>query len=206
MSPEVQHPYTFRMHEGESVFAKAYPEIAAEISAYVDASLPISDDDAYNAFVHGITDIIANHASELAIPTATFEKEMGPIQRQSEITKAVPWGGVSFQHVNVPENYIQKLLVIQQRGILGFELHHKKHEALEVLDGYALIFASSHDMPGWQRGQVKLTFAGVGDSFVLPPEDEHGMIALTNCIVQETSDNELEAADLIFVFNSQQVL
>jgi hypothetical protein len=56
---------------------------------------------------------------------------------------------------------------------------------------------------GFIKGVVTLTLGKKGDTVTLHPGDEHGIIALTNCVIEEESTNYL--TDLTYIFQSNQV-
>ncbi len=132
-----------------------------------------------------------------------YQKEIEPIKKHKPLTEPTDWGGVTLKKVDVSRDFIQKLLVIGKYGILGFEIHKKKLENLKVLEGECLVFYSNHKSPAWKKGKVTVKLASRGAKFTFQPYDEHGIIALTNCVVEETSTNHLD--DLTYIFKSQQV-
>lgn len=132
-----------------------------------------------------------------------FSKEITPIENQKPLTEKTLWGGVSLKNVDVAKNFIRKLLVIRKQGILGFEIHKYKLEKLKVLEGACLVLFSNHQSPNWQKGKVTVKLASVGDKFTFLPGDEHGIIALTNCVIEETSTNHLD--DLTYIFKASQI-
>lgn len=138
------------------------------------------------------------------ISSPLHDTELSAIQKHAPLTEPVVWGGVSLKKIDVEKDFIQKLLVINQYGILGFEIHKKKYEKLEVLEGIVLMLYSNHKGTDFKEGTVSVTISSPHDKADLPPYDEHGMIALTNCVVEETSTNHLD--DLIYIFNSSQMI
>jgi len=130
-------------------------------------------------------------------------KELPPIKKHKPLTEETLWGGVALKKVDVGKDFIQKLLVVNEHGILGFEFHKEKLEKLNVLEGYCLVFYSIHNSKNWEKGKITVTLATVGDKFEFQPYDEHGIVALTDCTVEETSTNHLD--DLFYVFKSSQV-
>lgn len=203
MSPDTAKFYTFRMASDASPLEREHPTFVQELSTYVNESLPVGSKDEYLAFIAGITDIIGRHKEELDCATPLFDKEIQPIGT-NELTIKTPWGGVSFKEVSVTGDHVEKLLVVRQAtdpsGVLGFEYHHLKDEKLEVKEGLAIFISSDHTAEGWKEGNVTLTFARPGDTCTLHPESEHGVIALTNLVLLETSTCHLDASDLLFVF------
>lgn len=123
------------------------------------------------------------------IKTSLFDKEIKLITERKPLSEPTLWGGVNLKKVDVVKNYIKKLLVIRKHGILGWEYHKHKIERLKILEGYCL---------------VNFKLAKSGDKFKYVPGQAHGVIALTNCVIEEQSTNNLD--DLIFIFNSKQVI
>lgn len=127
-----------------------------------------------------------------------FEKELSLIQKKRPLTEFTVWGGVTLKKVDVAKDFIQKLLVINQGGVLGFEIHKKKKEHLLVLEGYCLVFWINHN--GKPNHTIAFQLAGPKDTFTFAPKDEHGILTLTKCIIQETSTNHLD--DLMYIFHA----
>lgn len=132
-----------------------------------------------------------------------FKKEIKPILKEKPLTEKTPWGGVVLKKVDVDKNYIRKLLVIRQYGILGFEVHKFKIEELKILEGKCLMIKSCHRERDWEKGKVEIISSKTNDKFKFFPADEHGLIALSDCVIEEKSTNHLD--DLIFIFNSKQL-
>lgn len=132
-----------------------------------------------------------------------FTKELREGTKNYPLSEPTPWGGVPLKAVDVEKDYIRKLLVIKQYGILGFEIHKHKLEKLKILEGICLLITSQHGVKNWQKGHVSVALGKKGNKVVLEPGDEHGIIALTNCVIEEESTNHLD--DLVYIFNSFQV-
>lgn len=153
---------------------------------------PIANETAYNHLLqHIIT--LAKTYPENKTQGPLFQKEIKEAIRPYPLSEPTVWGGVVLKHIDVEKNSIRKLLIIKQYGILGFERHKKKIEKLNVLEG-ACILITAHS----------LTLATIGDKITLHPGDEHGIIALTNCVIEEKSTNHLD--DLTYIFPSQQIV
>lgn len=135
--------------------------------------------------------------------TPLFSKEISFVERNTPLTEKTPWGGVALKNVDVEKDFIRKLLVIRRFGILGFEIHRKKRERLKVLEGECLVFYSNHKSRNWRRGKITIAHALPPDKFLFLPRDEHGILALTNCVIEETSTNHLD--DLAYIFEADQV-
>lgn len=134
---------------------------------------------------------------------AIHPQEIPAIKKHKPLTEPTMWGGVCLKKVDVEKDFIQKLLVINKFGVLGFEIHKRKVETLRVLEGYCLVFYSNHDEKGWKKGQITVKLGTVGDKFHFETYDEHGIIALTDCTIEETSTNHLD--DLFFIYKLSQV-
>ncbi|MBU1499648.1 hypothetical protein KKE48_02160, partial [Patescibacteria group bacterium] len=111
------------------------------------------------------------------LKTPLFNQEIKLIKAKKPLSEATAWGGVNLKKVDVAKNYIKKLLVIRKYGILGYEYHKKKIERLKILEGYCL---------------VNFKLAKPGDKFKYVPGEEHGVVALTNCVIEEQSTNNLD--------------
>ena len=144
-----------------------------------------------------------NKENKKSPKTKLFDKEIKHIKNKIPLTEQTPWGGVSLKKVDVTKDFIQKLLVVQKYGILGFEIHKKKLEKLIILEGSCLILYSNHKSKNWKIGKISTKMASVGDQFEFQPYDEHGIIAFSNCVIEETSTNHLD--DLTYIFKADQV-
>lgn len=132
-----------------------------------------------------------------------FNQEIMPIKNKKPLTEQTSWGGVSIKNVDVEKDYIRKLLVVQKHGILGFEIHKQKLEKLKVLEGECLVLFSNHKASDWKNGKMTSKRAKAGEKFEFQPYDEHGIVALSNCVIEETSTNHLD--DLTYIFKADQV-
>lgn len=199
---EMNSVYSFRMNPGDPGLKQSHPGFVGELTAFVNGSAVVDSKERYLSLIGGITDIIAKYANELTMPTPLYDKELERIGK-NELTFKTPWGGVAFKEVSVTNNHVEKLLVVEQArkpsGVLGFEYHHKKDEKLEIEEGYA-IFISTGQPSETGEETVTLTFAQKGDTAVLHPGIKHGVIALTNLVIRETSTCDLDIEDLLFVF------
>ena len=199
----LESSYIFRIDPEEHQFKKTHPVFVDKLTQFINASKPIACKEDYVAFVGGITDIITQHARELAVSTPLYDKELERIGK-NELTFATPWGGVAFKEVSIKRNHVEKYLVVEQAvkptDVLGFEYHHKKDERLRVEEGYAIFIASDLSPEGLTQGRVTMMFAGQGSTCELHPETKHGVIALTNLVLLETSTCDLDREDLLFVF------
>jgi len=140
-------------------------------------------------------------AKTLGIPTTVskfFKGELSSIQKKKPLTEVTPWGGVTLKKVDVEKDFIQKLLLVKKYGVLGFEIHKKKHEQLQILEGYCLVFWINHRKKATTTICVQL--GGPKDTYTFSPKDEHGILSLTNCVIEETSTNHLD--DLVYVFKA----
>ncbi len=133
-----------------------------------------------------------------------FTKALKEGTKNYPLAEPTVWGGVSLKEVNVEKDYIRKLLVVKQYGILGFEIHKEKLEKLHVLEGICLLISSQHSKEGFKQGVVNISLGEKGSKVVLEPGDEHGIIVLTDCVIEEQSTNHL--TDLVYIFNTSQVI
>jgi len=209
--------YQFRYKAGDTPVSAKYTSFVEELTTSLASSSVVTNESDYNALLKQIDAVIVKNAGAFSDPTPVFDREMADIAHNPSeafpdpMIVPVVWGGVVHKFIDVEGQYekektkhVQKLLVIQKRGILGFEIHKEKYEHLDVVDGVCLFIHSIHTSKDWKEGQVFLTLAEKGASTTLLPGDEHGMIALSNTVVKETSSYHLK--DLIFLFNSEQVI
>lgn len=173
------------------------------ISKVVKAPGKISTKDDYQKLLENILSQTKMHPPKSANTSKTFKDELSQISKGKPLTEKTLWGGVALKKVDVSKNFIQKLLVIKNHGILGFEIHKYKLEKLKILEGTCLFLYSNHESRNWRKGKVRIDKASVGDKFEFKPGDEHGIITLSDCIIEETSTNHLD--DLIYIFKADQV-
>jgi hypothetical protein len=177
-------------------------QVARDLNSFFKKSKKISTAGEYQNNLVDIVGILKKNKmapAQISIHT----QEITPIKNGKPLTEKVVWGGVALKKVDVAKDFIQKLLVINKFGILGFEIHKQKLEKLKVLEGFCLVFYSNHKARNWQKGQIVAKLAAPGDKFEFQPNDEHGVIALTDCVVEETSTNHLD--DLYYIFKASQV-
>lgn len=195
--------YTFRYLTLYKQSEEPYKAFISDLTALLSSTPAIESEEAYNAMLFSMNEVIKKHDMLFQAPSPLYTKEIEPIKAKKALTEPTPWGGVSLKKVDVENDYIQKLLVIGKYGILGFEIHDYKHEHLNVLEGLCLFIHSVHNDSNWKEGVINVSLVKPKDTITLLPGDEHGMIALTDCVVEETSTNHLD--DLIFIFNSNQI-
>lgn len=183
--------------------SKAVPSpLVKEFSKIIADAKKIETKDSFQKFLKNLLSAIKQNP--LTSKTSKkFKNELSQIEISKPLTEKTAWGGVALKKVDVAKNFIQKLLVIEKNGILGFEVHRYKLEKLNVLEGFCLVLFSNHKSKDWQKGEVTVKLAHAGDKFEFLPGDEHGIISLSNCIVEETSTNHLD--DLIYIFKADQV-
>ena len=175
---------------------KNYTTFEEKLTSLI-AKIHITNEKDYNSTlrkVKKLTDLVK-------IPSFTsnlFKQELSLIQNKKPLTEPTVWGGVTLKKVDVAKDLIQKLLIIQKNGVLGFEIHKEKHEHLKVLEGYCLVFWINHN--GKANTTISVQLAGPNDEFTFKPKDEHGILTLTNSIIEETSTNHLD--DLVYIFNA----
>lgn len=205
---EPQGPFTFRMSDAESALGPEYTALVAELTEFINSTQQISFAAEFNAMLRGVAEIIDKHQEVPTLPTPIFDKGMTPEKRKSEFGFNVPWGRVTPKdlHTEDDDHYdVRKFLIIQQKGMLGFEYHKKKHEELLVKEGLCIGISSTFGTPEYEKGQVTLTFMKPGDHCVLEPLDNHGVIALTKCVLEETASDDT-GSDLYFIFPAEQVI
>lgn len=155
----------------------------------------ITNEQDYNATLKEIKKL-----SELlkvpAITSAIFRQELALIRKKKPLTEPTHWGGVALKKVDVEKDFIQKLLIIKKLGVLGFEIHKKKHEHLKILEGYCLVFWVNRN--GKPNTTISVQLAGPKDEFTFQPKIEHGILTITNTIIEETSTNHLD--DLVYLY------
>lgn len=154
----------------------------------------------YNRIVRELV-FFAKKQYRVQISTPIFSEELTTIEQKKPLTESTIWGGVTLKKVDVEKDLIEKLLVIREYGILGFEIHEKKDEKLEIIEGSCLVVHVDHIN---DTQKIALNFASKGDKFHFEPGEEHGVIALTNCVIKENSTNHLD--DLIYIFKASQIM
>jgi hypothetical protein len=203
MTPEVnerimKQSYTFRINHEQSIPAALPRQFVAELTEKVNSSKPVDSDITYSKFMAGIAEVIQKYSSQLTADTPTYDKRLPRIGRHEQTISVPAWGGVFFRDASEPRDYVEKYLIVKQAsdqfGVLGFEYHNRKIEKLKVEEGYAMFIKSD------EQDNVSLTFAGPGDTCELNPPTAHGIVPLTNTAVLETSNYELDADDLIYIF------
>lgn len=187
--------YTFRIPKTKrkSTIEVEHPEFAIEIRKLINDSLPIHNKKEYTKFIKRVTRIISKHREELTIPNPIFKVEMENLPKD-ELNLVIPaWGGVAPKVVDVKNEIRMKYLIVKQAlspsGVLGPEYHILKDEHLTILEGFVILIGSEPE--AWKNGQVTMTFAGPGDTCTLHPGNRHGIIALTNTVIQEDANNTL---------------
>mgnify|MGYP003394581548 CR=1 FL=1 len=176
--------------------------LAKSIKEIISSSQKFETKSDYQKFLNQIISAVKENSPK-GISTPLFNKEILPINKETPLTEKVIWGGVSLKNVDVDKDFIQKLLVVQKYGILGFEIHKQKLEKLRVLEGKCIVLYSNHNTSGWEKGKITIKAAQRGNTFEFQPNDEHGIIAISNCVIEETSTNHLD--DLTFIFQASQV-
>jgi hypothetical protein len=193
--------YAFRLKKSK-LLSSDIEHILKKVADCIE-NYTVSNEKQYNQMLEALFSILKkNNASKSA--GLFFGKEIGAINALKPLTEKTVWGGVALKKIDVSKDFIQKLLVIRQYGILGFEIHKHKLEKLKVLEGECLFIYSNHYQKGWRKGNVFVQYANQGDKLTLQPGDEHGMIAMSNCVIQEISTNHLD--DLVYIFSSKQVI
>ncbi len=177
-----------------------YQSFLKDLQRYLEENNDFDSQSSYTARIQGIKSVIEKHKDSFILKTPLHAKEIDPVEKRRALTEPTPWGGVSLKKVDVARNYIRKLLVVNALGVLGFEYHDFKHERLKILEGVCLLIYSNHKSRGWKKGRVLITLSVPGDRATLLPYDEHGVIALSNCVIEEQSTNHLD--DLIFIYTS----
>lgn len=196
-------PYKFRIDPEQSLPPAIPQQFVKEVTGFINFSKPVDSDETYTAFLAGITEIVGKYASQLTADTPIYQDRLPRIGRHEQTIKT-DWGGVFFTEASESRNFVEKYLIVKQAtdpsGVLGFEYHKKKIEKLQIKEGYVILMKAD------ESGTVGLTFAGPGDGCELNPPVAHGIIPLTNTTILETSNYELDADDLLFIFRSQQVV
>src|SRR5258708_8911310 len=78
-------------------------------------------------------------ASSLHVPQVSssfFKQELKAVIRKRPLTEPTGWGGVVLKKLDTEKDFVQKLLVIKKKGVLGFEIHKRKKEHLKILEGF----------------------------------------------------------------------
>lgn len=173
-----------------------------KVSAYLKAVKPITSTVEYDELMQGIILLHKNYRFIWPNTFSIYNREKIAIGRSKPLTEKTTWGGVSLKQVDTERNFVKKLLVIKQYGVLGFELHKRKNEELKIMEGLCIILHSNHASPDWKNGRICISFSAPGDIFEFLPNDEHGILALTHCVIEEKSTNHLD--DLHYIFAASQ--
>jgi hypothetical protein len=124
----------------------------------------------------------------------TFADHLASIERGREMVIKTPWGGVDIVERRDP--HVEKFLVVRSGCFLAYEKHDLKVETLFGKEGYGvLVFRPD--------GQSELVAELVrpGYEITLRPGQEHCLIALTDLLVLEHSeDYKGMDQDLIFIY------
>ncbi len=194
---EMKQPYSFRISPEQPVPPAMPREFVAEVTGFINSSKPVDSDQTYTDFLEGLTEIIGRYASQLTADTPIYQERLPRIGHHEQ-TIATGWGGVFFREASEANDHVEKYLIVKQATdpfwVLGFEYHKKKIENLRIEEGQVLLMKAN------DSGSVSLTFAGPGESSEFNPPTAHGVIPLTNCTILETSNYELDAVDLLFIF------
>ena len=177
--------------------------IFKKLAAYIKTVKSITTTDQYNTFIKKVILIFRDSKILPSTKFPIYEKEIVQISKSVPLTEKTPWGGVVLKNVDVDKDYIRKLLVIGKHGVLGFEIHKLKHERLKIIEGVCIVLYSNHANAKWKEGKISVKVGVPGDRFEFLPNDEHGIIALTNMVIEEKSTNHLD--DLVYIFAASQV-
>jgi hypothetical protein len=202
-----QRRYIFRMAEGPSGLEPGLDVLARELAVFVNGTGTITNTEEFNSFLENAAKIVTQHQAELNRENPLFDREIQAIQRGWEFRFPTPWGGVANKSLSTWDEVhyeVRKYLVIHPKGMLGFECHKKKLEELRVLEGWCIGISSIHGEKGWTEGRVTLAFMKPGDRCVLKPGDEHGIVALTKCVIEECASDDT-GGDLEFIFPARNV-
>ncbi len=175
-------------------------QVLKELTNYINKSKHISTTSQYNNTIKKIVSIVKNIKILPSLKFSLYNKEIVSISKSAPLTEKTAWGGVSLKNVDVEKDYIRKFLVIAKHGVLGFEIHKLKHERLKILEGVSIVLYSNHGSRNWKQGKITVKLGVPGDKFKFLPNDEHGIIALTNSVIEEKSTNHLD--DLVYIFKA----
>ena len=174
-----------------------------KLASYIKTVKSITTTDQYNIFIKKVISIFRNSKLFPAKQFPVFDKEIIAISKSAPLTEKTPWGGVVLKNADVEKDYIRKLLVIGKNGVLGFEIHKLKHERLKIIEGVCMVLYSNHSNTKWQPGKIFVEMGVPEDKFKFLTNDEHGIITLTKCVIEERSTNHLD--DLVYIFPASQV-
>lgn len=161
----------------------------------------VSSQNDYSDFIS----LLISSAKKMKFPKSSnemFNKEIINRNQKIPLIEKTPWGMVSIKSVDVSRNFIKKLLVIKKFGVLGFEYHKKKIEKLKIFEGSIIVFYSGKARTSQEEIIVNVEIARAGDFYKFDPFTEHGILALTDCVIEEQSTNNLD--DLFYIFISSQ--
>lgn len=193
----------FVSKESKSHLAKGSNNVFKELNSYIQTVNTITSASQYNNIIKKLV-FIVNNKIFTSEKSPMYNKEIIPISKSEPLTERTPWGGVAPKEVHVDKNHIKKLLVIAKHGVLGLEIHKLKHEKLKILEGICIVLYSNHSRHDWKPGKISVKIAFPGYKFEFLPNDEHGIIAITDCVIEEKSTNHLD--DLVYIFKASQVI
>ena len=193
----MKHSFTYSVSPSskQTRFAiEKYEEVYANLLNFLAKKKTVNETD-YNTILRGIK----TRAQTISCAaSALFKQELTLIQKKKPLTESTIWGGVTLKKIDTAKDFIQKHLIIKNNSVLGFEIHKKKHEHLQILQGYCFVFWINHH--GKPNRTISVQLAGPKDEFTFEPKDEHGILSLSNCIIEETSTNHLD--DLVYIFKA----
>src|SRR3972149_7298113 len=143
----------FMPNRSKTRLTKDSNNVFKELNSYIKTVKSISSTNQYNNIIKKIVSLVNNKI----LPSRKFpiyDNEIIPISKSAPLTEKTPWGDVVLKNVDVDKNYIRKLLVVAKYGVLGFEIHKKKHEKLKILEGVCIVLYSNHAKSGWKSGKI----------------------------------------------------
>ena len=123
-----------------------------------------------------------------------FNALMDEILAKKDHTISTSWGGVVISLNSHPR--VEKYLVVKAGRYLAFEKHEAKQEWLEIDSGEGVLLHRELD-----SSEVQAKALRPGLSFYLQPGEEHCIIAFSDLLILEKS-NDFKGMDkdLIFIF------
>ena len=160
---------------------------------YLGANPPRFDsNEGFNTWCRNVTAAFKGAQHLAGAQGEEFAARLAAIAKGGEKVIRTPWGGVDIEERNDP--HVEKYLVVRAGHYLAYESHELKEEHLDVRAGSAvLILCRKGDR------QMSAQVLEQGATVSLNPGDEHCLIALSDLLVFETSeDHKGMDQDLVF--------
>ncbi len=171
-------------------------EHSLAVSNFIQQHPDIQSNQDFNALCQGIVQSWkAEHSQEIArAERQQFEHYHQLLKSGQEGSFETSWGGVVVEHHEHP--LVKKYLVVESGGYLALERHTRKEEEIEVREGLGILLQRSE-----APDKLEATLLRPGEKFSFEPGKEHCVIALSDLLIYEVSQDHLGMdQDLVFLF------